>query len=101
MNYLHYEFDAGPEDVLEVTLEGSANVRLLDDANYEKYRSGEKHTYALGGFATKSPVHLEPPRQAHWHVVVDLGGYAGRIRAAVQQVRRQEAEPISSKEMAG
>jgi hypothetical protein len=89
MNYLHYEFDAGPDDILEVTLEGKANVRLLDDENYEKYKSGQRHTYVQGGYATVSPVGFRPPYQGHWHVVIDLGGYPGRVRAAVKQV----AEP--------
>jgi hypothetical protein len=40
MNYLHYEFDVEPQDVIEVTLDKQANVRLLDDTNYALYRQG-------------------------------------------------------------
>ena len=40
MGYLHYEFDAGPGDVIEVTLDRAANVQLLDPANFEAYRDG-------------------------------------------------------------
>lgn len=82
MNYLHQEFDAGPDDLVEVTLDGQANVLLLDPENYEHYRRGEHYRY-YGGLARTSPVRLVPPRQGHWHVVVDLGGFAGTIRAGV------------------
>jgi uncharacterized protein DUF1883 len=83
MNYLHQEFDVGPDDVLEVTLNGQANVMLLDESNYDQYRRGETFRYC-GGLAETSPFHLVPPHQGRWHVVVDLGGYAGRIRAGIR-----------------
>jgi hypothetical protein len=41
MNYLHQEFEAGPEDLIEVALDGQANVMLLDAPNFERYRKGE------------------------------------------------------------
>lgn len=80
MNYLHYEFDLGPEDSVEVSLDGQANVRLMDDANYALYQQGQRHRYS-GGLAKTSPVQIPAPRPGHWHLVVDLGGYAGTVRA--------------------
>lgn len=85
MNFLKYEFDAGPSDTIEVTLDKQANVRLLDWANFQKYQSGEQHTY-YGGNTKVSPVKLRPPRQGHWYVVVDLGGYPGTVRASAQKI---------------
>lgn len=83
MNYLHYDFQLGPEDVVEVTLDKQANVRLLDDANYARYQRGQTHNYH-GGLAQVSPVRLKPPHAGHWHVVIDLGGFAGNVRASVK-----------------
>jgi len=80
MDFLHYEFDASPGDVIEVELDRAANVQLLDAPNYENYRNGRGFRYQ-GGYATTSPVRLEPPRPGRWHVVIDLGGGAGRVRA--------------------
>jgi hypothetical protein len=34
MTFLHYEFDLSPNDVVEVTLDKQANVRLLDSLNF-------------------------------------------------------------------
>lgn len=83
MNFLHYEFDLSADDIVEVTLDNQANVRLLDNANFALYQSGKKHHY-YGGFAKTSPIQIAPPHAGHWHIVVDLGGYAGTVRASVR-----------------
>lgn len=83
MNYLHYEFDLEAGDVVEVTLDKQANVRLLDDSNYAKYRDGAKHRY-YGGLAKVSPIEVTAPRAGHWHLVIDLGGYGGTVRASAR-----------------
>jgi hypothetical protein len=83
MNYLHYEFDLTSNDVVVVTLDKQANVRLMDGSNYQNYRAGRKHSF-YGGGATKSPVHISPPHAGHWHLVIDTGGYAGTVKASVK-----------------
>lgn len=82
MNFLHMDFTGGPSDMAVVTLSGQANVMLLDDCNYSAYRQGRSFDYH-GGWTTRSPVRLSPPRSGQWHVVVDLGGHSGSIRAHV------------------
>jgi hypothetical protein len=83
MNFLHYELDVGPNNTIQVTLDKQANVRLLDDHNFQKYRSGQQHNY-YGGLAKASPVNLKAPNEGHWHLVIDLGGYSGTIHASVR-----------------
>lgn len=83
MNFLHYEFDLGADDAVEVTLDKQANVRLMDDSNFAAYQSGRQHHY-YGGLAKSSPVRLAAPHAGHWHVVIDLGGYGGTVRASVR-----------------
>lgn len=83
MNFLHYDFQLDAGQVIEVTLDKQANVRLLDDMNYAHYLKGEKHRY-YGGLAKESPIHLTAPSAGHWHVVVDLGGFAGSVRASAR-----------------
>jgi hypothetical protein len=85
MNYLHYELDAGVGDRVEVTLDRAANVQLLDPANYANYQNGRGFTY-YGGYATTSPTYLQVPHAGHWHVVIDLGGGAGHVRATVRVI---------------
>jgi hypothetical protein len=83
MEYLHYEFDAVPSEMIEVTLDHAANVQLLDDDNFRNYRDHKRFDYH-GGYAQKSPFRLQPPYAGHWHLVVDLGGGAGSVRASLQ-----------------
>lgn len=83
MNFLHYDFNLTSDDVVEVTLDKQANVRLLNDANYSLYQRGEQHRY-FGGLAKESPVRIAAPHAGHWHLVIDLGGYAGTVNASVR-----------------
>lgn len=86
MNYLHYDLNLQTGDVVEVTLDKQANVRLLDSTNYSQYRRGLKHHY-YGGLATKSPVRLPAPQPGLWHLIIDLGGGGGRVKASVRTIK--------------
>lgn len=84
MQYLHNDLGLrGAGDVIEVTLDHAANVKLMDSSNFSNYRSGNQHRY-YGGHATRSPVRLSVPHSGHWHLAVDLGGYGGSVRAGIR-----------------
>ncbi len=89
MNYLHSELNLEAGDVVVVNLDGQANVLLMDWTNFDAYRDGLSYRYH-GGLAEKTPVRLVAPRSGHWHLVVDLGGYAGRVRAGVSVEKHGE-----------
>lgn len=91
MNHLHYEVDLGPGDSVRVSLDRQANVLLMDDPNYRHYRSGRSYRY-YGGLARVSPIRLRAPSPGRWHVVVDLGGYPGTVRARVDVVKAPMAQ---------
>jgi len=87
MNFLHYDVWTNPGDVVQVFLTGSAaNVLLLDDSNFQNYRSGRQFQY-FGGYCTQSPATIRAPGTGHWNVVVDLGGRAGNVNATIRVVR--------------
>jgi hypothetical protein len=84
MEYLHKELDLAQGDLVEVTLSGNAaNVQLLDPPNYQAYRDKRQYRY-YGGYFTSSPVRLDAPYPGHWHLIIDLGGNAGSVRASVR-----------------
>jgi hypothetical protein len=89
MRYRYY--DLGEQEAgsaVTVRLRGSVcNVILLDRLNLGRYRAGEPFLY-VGGHYRRSPVRLEIPDTDHWYVVLDLGGYKGRVRATI------EVEPV-------
>ncbi len=80
--YLHKEYDLQEGDVVEVNLSGNAaNVLLLDPENFEKYRKNIPCDYE-GGYARTTPYRIRAPHAGHWHLVIDLGGGAGRVAAS-------------------
>jgi len=86
MNFLHYSLQVDSNQAVRVVLQGqAANVRLLDDYNFSRYRRGESHTY-YGGHVTRSPYIIPVPSSGHWNVAIDLGGYAGRVNASVSVI---------------
>lgn len=85
MNFVHSDLgQVAPGGVVVVTLGSAANVRLLDETNFRSYRARGSYRGYHMGFYRQSPVRLRVPYAGHWHVVVDLGGYSGTIRAGVQ-----------------
>jgi hypothetical protein len=93
MNYLHSEFELDAGDVVVVDLDGQANVLLMDLSNFDAYRNGRSYRY-YGRLAEKTPVRLMAPRGGHWHLVVDLGGYAGTVKAGVRLEKRGQKAAV-------
>ena len=85
MQFTHYDLgNLSGGEIVEVTLSGNAaNVRLMDNSNFQSFRAGRSHRYT-GGHATRSPVRLQVPHSGHWYVTIDLGGYAGSVRSGVR-----------------
>jgi hypothetical protein len=83
MNFLHKDLGLDGEEIVEVTLDSAANVKLMDSSNFSSYRGGRRHEY-YGGHITRTPFRIGIPRAGHWHVAVDLGGYAGSVRAGIR-----------------
>lgn len=82
MDYLHRELDLNADDVVEVTLDHAANVQLLDPANFLAYEQRRAYRY-FGGYVTHSPYRIVAPSAGKWHLVIDLGGGPGTVRASV------------------
>ena len=86
MNYLHSEFNLEPSDVVEVEINKAANVQLMDYTNFQNYKNGRRYKY-YGGYFRESPVRISVPHSGHWHLVVDLGGAGGVLRASSSVIR--------------
>lgn len=85
VEYIHADLGQQPRGAVgDVRLHGNAaNVRLVDTSNLRAFKSGRRHTF-YGGHYRRSPVRIPVPRTGHWHVVVDLGGYPGRVGSSVR-----------------
>jgi len=86
MKFLHYQFNANLGNRVEVVLSGNAsNVMLLDDFNFNNYKTGKQFKY-YGGYYTRSPIFIPVPSGGHWNLVIDLGGTAGHVDASVRVI---------------
>lgn len=94
IHFLHQEFDLQTGDIVEVTLDAPANVILLDPANYSNYKKNLSYRYH-GGHVEESPARLATPHPGKWHVVVNLGGYPGSVRAVARVYRDQGVAAIA------
>jgi TPR repeat protein len=69
---LGYQIPIGETIVVEVTLNYSANVYLMESDDYDNYRECENFSY-YGGRATQSPYRIKIPNSGFWHLVIDNG----------------------------
>lgn len=70
--HLHREFDVAAGELIEVMSDDRADVVLLSDDDYGRFKAGESFRY-VGYFCTEFPARVVPPHPGAWHVVVDLG----------------------------
>ncbi len=93
----HLYKDLGPRskgDIVEVTLDRGANVRLMDTGNYNAYKNGKRHRFH-GGLAKTSPVRLPIPSTGRWHVAIDMQGLrGGTIRHSLRVVPAAALRPL-------
>ena len=80
-DFIYYEFrNASAGDQIRVTLDRAANVLLVSESDFRRYRDGQAYHY-YGGLARRSPVVFDVPRAGNWYVVINLGGRTGNIRS--------------------
>lgn len=81
-------------DVVEVTLDKGANVRLMDTSNYNAYKQGRQHRF-YGGLAQRSPIRLAVPSSGRWHVAIDMQGLrGGTIRHSLRVIPAAALQPL-------
>ncbi|MCF7870056.1 MAG: DUF1883 domain-containing protein [Candidatus Omnitrophica bacterium] len=81
MNFLHKAFKLSSRNVVRVRLNKVANVFLLSDANFRKYKAGYSFEY-YGGRAKRNIVNLSVPKTGRWHLVID--GFSGTLKYGYQ-----------------
>ena len=89
--YSHYDLrEQRAGTVIEITLSAIANVRLMNDSNFERFTETLKHQF-LGGVAKKSPIRLTIPESGHWHVIIDMEGHKSLAESSVKTVDKAPA----------
>lgn len=70
-------------DTVEITLTNSANVRLMNDINFSRYKRKSDNYKFLGGEVRNRIFHLTIPNSGYWYVVIDRGETGGEVRSSV------------------
>ncbi|MCM2292969.1 DUF1883 domain-containing protein [Allorhizobium sp. BGMRC 0089] len=95
--FTHYDLkEQRPGTILEVTLTGINNVRLMAAPQFQRFKEGLDFKY-LGGVAKKSPLKIVVPEFAHWHLIVDMEGHHALAESSVKVL----AAPASKMKQAG
>lgn len=84
-DFLHIREHIRNDQCVRVTIDVAANVKLLTDTNFSKYKRDESYEY-YGGYYKRSPVYIRPPRSGDYNVVIDLGGGSATIRHSISIV---------------
>ena len=88
-NFVHAQQKLAKGDVVVVQCSHQCNVLLMDDQNFELYRTRQKHQF-YGGHYTRFPARLPVPQTGHWNVVIDLGGKQATIQHTISYIRNSQ-----------
>ncbi|MDG4890910.1 DUF1883 domain-containing protein [Mesorhizobium sp. WSM4887] len=78
-DFIHARDYLNAGDTVVVECSHQCNVLVMDDANFQNYRSGRSfHHY--GGFYERLPARIAVPHTGYWNTVIDLGGGRANIR---------------------
>ena len=72
-------------EMVEITLDHAANVRLMNYTNFNNFKNGRKHHY-YGGLVKKSPYIIPIPSNGHWLVTVDTIGLKHNAKFSVNVI---------------
>jgi hypothetical protein len=89
-NLIHSREYLHQGDIVIVNCDHQCNVRVMDDSNFNSYRSGGRHNYH-GGFYRMLPARIPVPNDGYWNVTIDLGGGRANIRYSINYLKREAA----------
>lgn len=59
---------------VKVTFNRPANIFLMTEVNFKKYKEGASHK-RIGGWYDKAPVEFTAPYDGLWHAIIEKGGH--------------------------
>ena len=88
MNFVHDREYLNQGDVVIVHCSHQSNVRLTDDNNFGRLRSGQEFSGYGGGFK-RFPARIVVPSTGYWNTTIDLGGGSAVIQHKISYIKRQ------------
>ena len=69
--------------IVEISLDYSASIKIMDHTNYYNFKKGGKHKF-IGGYIEKSPYEVVIPYASRWFAVFDIDGLAEKVCSGVR-----------------
>jgi len=91
-DFIHTQEWLNQGDVVVVECDHQCNVRITDDANFDRFRKGMSHRY-YGGFYRVLPARIAVPNSGRWNITVDLGGGRANVKYAINYIRENAYAP--------
>ncbi len=70
MSFVHQRETLHEGDVVIVYCSKLCNIRLMNDANFRRYKNNVRHTY-YGGAFDRFPAKIKVPSSGEWNITVD------------------------------
>lgn len=83
MQFLHKRMFIQAGHKVKVTLSRPANVKLMNDRNFNNYRNGRRHEYFYGKLLNDSVI-IPVGSSGIWNITIDLGVGGGTIRHKIE-----------------
>jgi hypothetical protein len=81
--------------IIEVSLSAAANVRIMTEENFIKFKNKHVHEF-IGGYVKYTPYTAKITHTDNWYVVVDLGGREGDVQAAVSMYSKARKVKVTA-----
>ncbi|EPO2453932.1 DUF1883 domain-containing protein [Providencia rettgeri] len=83
MSFIHSREYVNGDDVFSVQCSHQINVLVMDDHQFNNYRSG-RDAKIYGGFYKQFPANIRVPHSGYWNVVLALpAGHRANIRYSI------------------
>lgn len=90
MDFIHTREYLEAGDQVVVRCSHKCQVRVMDDANFQKYKNGLKHEFAGGPLTTTAPLKVPVPHLGFWNITLDLGGKTAQgVKYAVSFLKKR------------
>lgn len=86
MQFIHAREHLSNGDVVVVQSSHQCNVRVMEDANFERFQNGSSHEY-LGGFYKRFPARIRVPSTGYWNVTLDLAGGTANVKYSIRYLK--------------
>lgn len=82
MRFVHAREYLNAGDVVVVQCSHQCNVRVMEDADFQRFKNNGSHNYH-GGHFKMLPARVQVPHSGYWNTTIDLAGSPSAFRYGI------------------